>query len=142
MKVKSRPNLKLHWRGEVREPGIAGSPLSIHLLLIENFAVYESAFERFNYAVTEQKKIFGTDGVRGVANVEPITAETALKLGRAAAYVFAQLNPRRSPAGARPKIVLYLFTELEVVGLVTSVGQNGIVCLVTPPGTLINLNDC
>ena len=28
-------------------------------------------------------KIFGTDGVRGVANVEPVTAETALKLGRA-----------------------------------------------------------
>ena len=56
--------------------------------------------------MTEQKKIFGTDGVRGVANVEPVTAETALKLGRAAAYVFAQMNPRRTPDGARPKIVL------------------------------------
>ena len=43
-----------------------------------NFRVYELAFERFNYAVTQQKKIFGTDGVRGVANVEPVTAETAL----------------------------------------------------------------
>ena len=28
------------------------------------------------------KKIFGTDGVRGTANIEPVTAETALKLGR------------------------------------------------------------
>jgi hypothetical protein len=46
-------------------------------LLFMNFAVYESAFERFNYPVTE-KRIFGTDGVRGVANVEPVTAETAL----------------------------------------------------------------
>ena len=46
--------------------------------------------------MTEHKKIFGTDGVRGVANVEPVTAETALKLGRAAAYVFAQMNPRRT----------------------------------------------
>jgi hypothetical protein len=53
-----------------------------------------------NYAVTQQKRIFGTDGVRGVANVEPVTAETALKLGRAAAYVFAQLNPRRTPNSA------------------------------------------
>src|SRR5437762_3224851 len=35
-------------------------------------------------------KIFGTDGVRGVANVEPVTAETALKLRRAAAHVFRQ----------------------------------------------------
>jgi phosphoglucosamine mutase len=49
--------------------------------------------------VIEQKKIFGTDGVRGVENVEPVTAETALKLGRAAAYVFAQMNPRRTPSG-------------------------------------------
>src|SRR4051812_39670718 len=42
------------------------------------------------------RKIFGTDGVRGTANVEPVTAETALKLGRAAAHVFRNLesNPR------------------------------------------------
>jgi len=63
--------------------------------------------------VTEQKKIFGTDGVRGVANVEPVTAETALKLGRAAAFVFAQMNPRRTPDGARPKIVLGKDTRLS-----------------------------
>lgn len=37
---------------------------------------------------TPAPKLFGTDGVRGVANVEPITSEIALKLGRAAAYVF------------------------------------------------------
>ena len=35
-----------------------------------------------------KKKLFGTDGVRGVANIEPMTSETAMKLGRAAAYVF------------------------------------------------------
>jgi phosphoglucosamine mutase len=34
------------------------------------------------------RKLFGTDGVRGVANLEPMTSETAMKLGRAAAYVF------------------------------------------------------
>ncbi len=33
-------------------------------------------------------RLFGTDGVRGVANSEPITSETALKLGRALACVF------------------------------------------------------
>jgi phosphoglucosamine mutase len=32
-------------------------------------------------------RLFGTDGVRGVANVAPITAEMALELGRAMAYV-------------------------------------------------------
>jgi phosphoglucosamine mutase len=60
-----------------------------------------------------EKKIFGTDGVRGVANVEPVTAETALKLGRAAAHVFTQLNPRTIPEGTRPKIVLGKDTRLS-----------------------------
>jgi len=59
------------------------------------------------------KKIFGTDGVRGVANVEPVTAETALKLGRAAAHVFTTLNPQAHPAGLRPKIVLGKDTRLS-----------------------------
>ena len=34
------------------------------------------------------KKLFGTDGVRGVANVYPMTTEMAMQLGRAAAYIF------------------------------------------------------
>jgi phosphoglucosamine mutase len=41
-----------------------------------------------NPKTTSEKRIFGTDGVRGRANVEPVTAETALTLGRAAAHVF------------------------------------------------------
>ena len=35
-----------------------------------------------------EKKLFGTDGVRGVANIEPMTTEMAMQLGRAAAFVF------------------------------------------------------
>lgn len=38
--------------------------------------------------MSHPKRIFGTDGVRGRANIEPVTAETALRLGRAAAHVF------------------------------------------------------
>ncbi len=34
-----------------------------------------------------QRRLFGTDGVRGVANVYPMTAEMALQLGRALAYI-------------------------------------------------------
>jgi phosphoglucosamine mutase len=63
--------------------------------------------------VSDNRKLFGTDGVRGVANVEPVTAETALKLGRAAAHVFTKLNPREHPARARPKIVLGKDTRLS-----------------------------
>ncbi len=40
------------------------------------------------------KKLFGTDGVRGVANVYPMTTEMAMQLGRAAAYVFKESNRR------------------------------------------------
>ncbi len=40
------------------------------------------------------QKLFGTDGVRGIANVEPMTSETALKLGRAAAYLFKSREGR------------------------------------------------
>jgi phosphoglucosamine mutase len=34
------------------------------------------------------RSLFGTDGVRGRANVAPMTSETALRLGRACAHVF------------------------------------------------------
>ncbi|MGH7208674.1 MAG: phosphoglucosamine mutase [Nitrospiraceae bacterium] len=40
------------------------------------------------------RKLFGTDGVRGVANLEPMTSETAMKLGRAAAYLFKRRSGR------------------------------------------------
>jgi phosphoglucosamine mutase len=54
------------------------------------------------------RRIFGTDGVRGVANIEPVTSETALKLGRAAAHVFSKAD-----AGRRPKIVIGKDTRLS-----------------------------
>ena len=40
------------------------------------------------------KKLFGTDGVLGVANVHPMTTEMAMQIGRAAAYVFKESNRR------------------------------------------------
>ncbi|HEY8087226.1 MAG TPA: phosphoglucosamine mutase, partial [Polyangiaceae bacterium] len=33
------------------------------------------------------RKLFGTDGIRGVANEHPMTPELALQLGRAVAFV-------------------------------------------------------
>jgi phosphoglucosamine mutase len=57
-------------------------------------------------------KIFGTDGVRGTANIEPVTAETALKLGRAAAHVFKNLESKPRDRG-KHKIVLGKDTRLS-----------------------------
>ena len=59
------------------------------------------------------RKLFGTDGVRGVANLEPVTAETALKLGRAAAHVFSQRGTPRATNSARPTIVIGKDTRLS-----------------------------
>jgi phosphoglucosamine mutase len=62
--------------------------------------------------MSKPQKIFGTDGVRGTANVEPVTAETALKLGRAAAHVFKNIN--KQPRGhGRHKIVIGKDTRLS-----------------------------
>jgi phosphoglucosamine mutase len=59
-----------------------------------------------------QRRIFGTDGVRGTANIEPVTAETALKLGRAAAHVFKNLESQ--PRGReKHKIVIGKDTRLS-----------------------------
>jgi phosphoglucosamine mutase len=38
--------------------------------------------------------MFGTDGVRGIANIHPMTAEMALEIGRATAYV-CKKHPKR-----------------------------------------------
>ncbi len=52
------------------------------------------------------KKLFGTDGVRGVANVYPMTTEMAMHIGRAAAYIFK--NGRR-----RHRVVIGKDTRLS-----------------------------
>jgi phosphoglucosamine mutase len=59
-----------------------------------------------------RKKIFGTDGVRGTANLEPVTAETALKLGRASAHVFKNLEAMARGHG-KHKIVVGKDTRLS-----------------------------
>jgi len=41
-----------------------------------------------------ERKLFGTDGIRGVANIYPMTSELALKLGRAVSHVFKERHGR------------------------------------------------
>lgn len=62
--------------------------------------------------MTKRKKLFGTDGVRGTANIEPVTAETALKLGRAAAHIFKNLHAQPR-GGGKHKIVIGKDTRLS-----------------------------
>jgi phosphoglucosamine mutase len=62
--------------------------------------------------MSSPQRIFGTDGVRGTANIEPVTAETALKLGRAAGHVFKTLETQPRGRG-RHRIVLGKDTRLS-----------------------------
>ena len=62
--------------------------------------------------MSQHKKIFGTDGVRGTANIEPVTAETALKLGRAAGHVFKNMETHSRGRG-KHKIVIGKDTRLS-----------------------------
>jgi phosphoglucosamine mutase len=52
------------------------------------------------------KKLFGTDGIRGIANQHPMTAEVALNVGRAIAY----LSKRK---GHSPRIIIGKDTRLS-----------------------------
>jgi phosphoglucosamine mutase len=61
--------------------------------------------------MSSSRKIFGTDGVRGTANIEPVTAETALRLGRAAGHIFRSLEQPR--ARGKHKIVIGKDTRLS-----------------------------
>lgn len=52
------------------------------------------------------RKLFGTDGIRGVANTPPMTAEVAMQLGRALVTVLLK-------AGVSPKIIIGKDTRLS-----------------------------
>jgi phosphoglucosamine mutase len=80
-------------------------------------------------------KLFGTDGVRGVANQYPMTAEMALNIGRATALQFKR-------AGHAPKIIIgkdtrvsgYMIENALVSGI-CSMGVDAILVGVIPtPG--------
>ncbi|WP_281185464.1 phosphoglucosamine mutase [Trichlorobacter lovleyi] len=65
------------------------------------------------------KKLFGTDGVRGVANIYPMTTETAMQLGRAAAYIFKSSSRRRHRIviGKDTRLSGYMLESALVAGI-------------------------
>jgi phosphoglucosamine mutase len=74
------------------------------------------------------RKLFGTDGVRGVANVPPMTAELALKLGRAVAYLFRYKGrPGRIVVGKDTRLSCYMFETALTAGI-CSVGADCWLC--------------
>lgn len=66
-----------------------------------------------------EKKLFGTDGVRGIANIDPMTTEMAMQLGRAAAYVFKKDKNRRHRVviGKDTRLSGYMIENALVAGI-------------------------
>jgi phosphoglucosamine mutase len=79
------------------------------------------------------ERLFGTDGIRGVANVEPMTSETALRLGRALAYIFRDRpGPHKILIGKDTRLSGYML-ETALASGICSMGVN--VLLVGPMPT-------
>jgi len=66
-----------------------------------------------------EKKLFGTDGVRGTANMHPMTAEMALSLGQAIARIFRVDGNRhhRIIIGKDTRLSGYLFEDALAAGI-------------------------
>ncbi len=63
-------------------------------------------------------KLFGTDGVRGVANKEPMTADIAMRLGRAIAYLCrAHTGRHRIVVGKDTRLSGYMLENAMVAGI-------------------------
>ena len=63
-------------------------------------------------------RLFGTDGVRGVANMEPMTAETALLIGRATAHVCKRhKNRHRVVIGKDTRVSGYMIENALTAGI-------------------------
>lgn len=66
------------------------------------------------------QKLFGTDGVRGVANVYPMTAEVAMQLGRALAYLIRNGNHRhRVIIGKDTRLSGYMLEQALAAGIIS-----------------------
>jgi phosphoglucosamine mutase len=65
------------------------------------------------------RRLFGTDGIRGTANAEPMTAETVLRLGQAAGLLFTRGQHRhRVVIGKDTRLSGYMLEPALVAGFI------------------------
>ena len=80
------------------------------------------------------KRLFGTDGIRGVANLHPMTPEMAVAIGRAIAAYFRTDSSRRVVIGKDTRISCDMLECALAAGL-SSMGADACLCGVIPtPG--------
>ena len=62
-------------------------------------------------------KLFGTDGIRGVANIHPMTTEMAMQVGRGTAFIFKNQKKRhRIVIGKDTRLSGYMIENALVAG--------------------------
>src|SRR6202046_3929514 len=69
--------------------------------------------------MTKTRHLFGTDGIRGKANTEPMTAGVALRLGQAAGLLFTRGNHRhRVVIGKDTRLSGYMLEPALTAGFI------------------------
>lgn len=69
--------------------------------------------------MTPTRRLFGTDGIRGTANADPMTAETALRLGQAAGLLFTRgAHRHRVVIGKDTRLSGYLLEPALTAGFI------------------------
>ncbi len=69
--------------------------------------------------MSPKRRLFGTDGIRGTANTDPMTAGTALRLGQAAGLMFTRGNHRhRVVIGKDTRLSGYMIEPALTAGFV------------------------
>lgn len=92
------------------------------------------------HARSAARSLFGTDGIRGVANVHPMTPELALALGRAVTFV-AGRGERHAPrvlVGKDTRLSGYML-ETAISAGVTSMGGRVMLCGPIPTPAVAHL---
>jgi phosphoglucosamine mutase len=85
------------------------------------------------------RKLFGTDGIRGVANIHPMTGEMMLDLGRALAYLIRKGPHRhRVVIGKDTRLSGYMLETALASGL-CSMGVDVMLCGPLPTPAISNL---
>ena len=68
-----------------------------------------------------QRRLFGTDGIRGTANAEPMTAGTALRVGQAAGLLFTRgAHRHRVVIGKDTRLSGYMIEPALVAGFISA----------------------
>ncbi len=77
---------------------------------------------------TVRPRLFGTDGVRGTANVEPMTSEIAVRLGRAIAHVVKRSARRHKIIIGKDTRLSGYMLESALTSGICSMGVDVLIC--------------